>query len=404
MKNLIAGFGRALHSAARSAGRALVRVGSAARRGAVRVARSRPVRVAVAGLLLGLRLTLWTAVLTVLALGAGWLCFQRVPAGSIGVRQANFGAGIEPVDHSFGIYFGPRGLVRWHLVERRTHVLDFAWETEGGDAPPLEVRTRDGNICHVALSVLYRVKPGEAHLLVADGLRLAYHQRVKSTVEKIVLQEFGNLSSADFADTDVRLARCAATLPRVNELLAAFHVEAESLMITQFLFAIEYEKKLQEKQLAAQEILMASAQQEVEKQREINSTLEAEQDAAEKAIRAEMDLVIQERFVAGRQRILAIETEAREYDRRRKAEAQAEYDRLVAEGDRVLARAEALKETLAGELWDSEDGRILLARRAAENLNIQQVTLNSNDPRVPSVLDLDEMVALLLGKGAGRGP
>jgi hypothetical protein len=43
---------------------------------------------------------------------------------------------------------------------------------------------------------------------------------------------------------------------------------------------------------------------------------------------------------------------------------------------------------------------MMLARRAAENLNIRQVTLNSNDPRVPSVLDLDDLVKLLIGSGA----
>ncbi len=42
-------------------------------------------------------------------------------------------------------------------------------------------------------------------------------------------------------------------------------------------------------------------------------------------------------------------------------------------------------------------GRLWLARQAAENLNIRTVTLNSNDPSVPSVLDLDGMVKLLMG-------
>lgn len=40
-----------------------------------------------------------------------------------------------------------------------------------------------------------------------------------------------------------------------------------------------------------------------------------------------------------------------------------------------------------------------LGRKAAESLQIQSVTLNSNDPSVPSILDLDELTELLLGKG-----
>ncbi|MBK7643873.1 MAG: hypothetical protein IPJ19_12645 [Planctomycetes bacterium] len=39
----------------------------------------------------------------------------------------------------------------------------------------------------------------------------------------------------------------------------------------------------------------------------------------------------------------------------------------------------------------------MLARQAAQNLNLRSVTLNSNDPRVPLILDLDELAARLLG-------
>ena len=39
------------------------------------------------------------------------------------------------------------------------------------------------------------------------------------------------------------------------------------------------------------------------------------------------------------------------------------------------------------------------ARDAAENLNFTSVTLNSNDPAVPSVIDIDALVDLLIGSG-----
>ena len=47
-------------------------------------------------------------------------------------------------------------------------------------------------------------------------------------------------------------------------------------------------------------------------------------------------------------------------------------------------------------------GRVWLARHAAENLNIEGMTLNSNDPSVPPVLDLDRMERLLFGDSACR--
>jgi len=359
--------------------------------------RSRTVRTGIAGLLAIVRVALFTALFTGLSLGLGWLLFQRVPAGFIGVRQDNFGAGIVAVDHPAGIHFAPRGFVTWHHVERRTFVLDFAWESEGGDHPPIEVRTKDGNVCHLAVSMLYRVKPGAANALVRDGLRTAFHQRVRATMGKIVVEEFGKLTSTEYADTDTRLARCDATLARLNVLLAVYHVEAESLLVTQFLFAMQYEVKLQEKQLLAQQELMTAAQQELEEAREEIKLQEVRIESSEKRIRAERDALIQVRHAEGRTRIITLEQEAKEYDRRRKVQAQAEYDRLVAEGDRALAWAQGLPDMLSNELYDSEGGRILLAKKAAENLNLKSVTLNANDVRVPNVLDLDEMTRLLLG-------
>jgi len=366
-------------------------------RGSLAVARSRAVRATIAVLFAFVRIAAWTALFAAVTLGTGWFAFQRVPAGFVGVRQDNFGDGIRAEDYASGIYFAPRGLVTWHEVETKTHVLDFTWESEGGDWPPIEVRTKDGNICHLGVSLLYRVKPGESHALVRDGLRTAFHQRVKGTTEKFVLEEFGKLTSSEYADTDVRLARCAATLARLKVPLAEYHVEADSLIVTQFLFAIQYEVKLQEQQLLAQTDLMTAAQRDLETNREVIAVAEARMEAAEKAIRAERDAVLQTRLAEGRKRIVALEQEAKEYDRRRKVEGQAEFDRLVAEGDRALLQAQGLQELLANELYDTDGGRILLARKAAENLNLKSVTLNANDPRVPNVLDLDQMVRLLLG-------
>ena len=46
-------------------------------------------------------------------------------------------------------------------------------------------------------------------------------------------------------------------------------------------------------------------------------------------------------------------------------------------------------------------GRIYLARLAAENLRFESVTLNSNDPAIPSILDVDGLVKMLVGEDSG---
>ncbi|MFT7464544.1 MAG: hypothetical protein ACI9EF_002900, partial [Pseudohongiellaceae bacterium] len=42
------------------------------------------------------------------------------------------------------------------------------------------------------------------------------------------------------------------------------------------------------------------------------------------------------------------------------------------------------------------------ALQAAENLRVPKVVLNSNDPRVPMVLDIAEMSKMLLGQPVGQ--
>jgi hypothetical protein len=164
------------------------------------------------------------------------------------------------------------------------------------------------------------------------------------------------------------------------------------------MFGIEYEKKLQQKQLTRQTALLSTATTQVDTQRLQNKLFEESIDAAEKLISNEADQAIAKRYAEGRAKYAEVFGQAKEYDRQKKSEAQAEFDRMVAEGERAVLKVEQTKEELANEIYDSAGGRLMLARKAAENLNIHRVTLNSNDPRVPSVLDLDELTKILVGR------
>lgn len=362
----------------------------------------RAARATRAGLRLAVR-TLRVGALTLLlgglVLGAGWLCFARVPVGCVGVRQTNFGgAGLDARDHPAGLVFCVRGLHSLHLVETRTQVLAFAWESEGGSWPALDVRTRDGNMVNVSVALPYRVRRGEAHRLVAEGLKLAYPLRVKAAAEKVLLEELGTLSSEELMSTDLRAARAAATLERLKPLLAQFHVEPENVLVTQVLFKGEYEKKLQQKQLTAQEAQLHRAAAEIEESKKAVELYQQGTEAQVRDVLVDWDQRIQTRYVEGQRKIAEVQAEARYYDKTRRAEADARAARDVFEGERSLTQAEGLKQELANRTYGTEGGRLLLARQAAQNLNIRQVTLNSNDPRVPSVLDLDELAHRLLGE------
>jgi regulator of protease activity HflC (stomatin/prohibitin superfamily) len=345
-----------------------------------------------------LRVSTLVALLVSLALGAGWLCFERVPSGHVGVRQRNFGgAGLDPQDHPAGLVLCIKGLHSLHLVETRTQVLAFAWAAEGGNWPALDVRTSDENTVNISVAVPYRVRRGEAHQLVAEGLKLAYPLRVKSATEKVLLEELGQLSSEQLMRTDLREERMAHALERLKPILAQFHVEAEAVLVTQVLFKGEYEKKLQQKQLTLQEAQLHRAATEVEEAKKQVELYQQETEAAVRQLVVDWDGRIQERYAEGQRKIVEVQAEAHFYEKTRRAAADAEASRRIAEGERALTQAEAQKTELVNKTYGTAGGRVMLARHAAENLNIRSVTLNSNDPRVPSILDIDELAQRLLG-------
>jgi hypothetical protein len=70
------------------------------------------------------------------------------------------------------------------------------------------------------------------------------------------------------------------------------------------------------------------------------------------------------------------------------------------EGELALAAAEDLRRSLLDAALQSPGGRLHVARQAAQNLRFGRVTLDPSRPEVPTLLDLDQLVGLLVGSGA----
>jgi len=457
-----------------------------------------------------------------LLLLVGSSSFVKVSPGEVAVRQVNWGSGsgIEEEDHAPGLYFSPPLLESWHRLDASTHVASFSWESEGGLHPILEVRTREGNSAQAAVTVPYRIAPGAAHRIVAAGIKLSWERLVKTTIEKVLLEELAELRSEEFSDTDRRLEVCERALVALNAQLAAHHVVADGVYVTGVYFPPTWEKKQQQRQLDGQTLktdavlakLVAKKLQndfkaqeldreEQELVAELDRELEAERvravdermerqkleneflvqrlakeeqeliaaltldyeerqreeyalplqglqhelaaaeqqhardlaDAAEaldrafaaekleKGVRrlqeqrlagelaaqalavesqslvAELDRDIESERLAHRERLLTRRREAEGVFQSRRLAADLAHDRALAEGAQALERAETLRDGLRAAALATPGGRLYLAREAASQLRFDKVVLDSRDPRVPSVLDLDQLVRLLIG-------
>jgi regulator of protease activity HflC (stomatin/prohibitin superfamily) len=334
------------------------------------------------------------------------LLFKRIPPATVGVKQNQWGGGIVESDFSTGFRLGISGYHKWHYLPTRTHFLHFTGTTApqyftSDDiskwANPLEIRTTDNNVVTFELSVAYKVIPGEAHKIVMDGLKLHYPDRVKSVVMAVLRQELPKLTSEDLQLTDLRLDRVASTLPFLNERLKEFHCEAESILIRKLQFQRDYESKLQEKQYFRQKALLDRALTLVAEEEKTVNLIERQIVAAEMAKTEDWEKQIQEKRSEYEVTIASIVAEARVYATETLAQGEAERVKAEARGSLYLAEADALKKELRTQALNSKGGSIMLALEAADNLNLPEVTLNSDDPAVPIILDLSELTKLLIG-------
>jgi regulator of protease activity HflC (stomatin/prohibitin superfamily) len=333
---------------------------------------------------------------------------ERIEPGEIGVKQKMWGSGgVVSEDYLLGFHWGVTGIHRWHRLDRRTHFLTFSEpKSQSGysrhhlnsqEERPLEIRTRDNNPVSVDVSVAYRIIEGQAHLIVAEGLKTDYRERVASKVKGVLREELSRLIPEDFVNTDIRLELAASVLPILRESLSTYHVEPESILIRAVRFLDTYEQKLQDKQLTQQLTELAKSKRLVEDAMKATGKIEKETEALEKESRAEWDKQLQDAFSTNEIEVASIMASANIYDNQVRPTADALYETLLADGKLAIAKAEALRDELRNEALDSLGGKILQARDAAENLKFESITLNSNDPSVPTVIEIDKLVDLLVG-------
>ncbi len=327
--------------------------------------------------------------------GALKLAVHRVPPGAIGVNQARFGTGLGQSDHGAGLKLSL--LDRWYHLDGRTQEVRFAWESEGGTRPALELVTRDGEKVSVAVGMLYAIAEGGAHQLVAEGLGKDFQGRAEAIARRVLVEEFQTLGAEDWFDPDQRQAVSSRALTRLEDELGVCHLRAEEVLVSGVYFPPTFEKKRLQLQLDAQGRKTSEA---LTRRRAAELTL-AEARAEHEATLARASEVWSERLVqveleaaAG---IREVQLEAKRSVSEIETQADDRYGRLSHEGELALTAAAGVQEELHAGIWAGPGGAEYLAREAARKLTFGKITLDPSDPEVPNPLDLEGMSELLLG-------
>ena len=304
------------------------------------------------------------------------MCLERIDPGHIGVRRSLEG-GVAKADFGVGYHLSIPFWHSWYQLDGTLHYLEFAQKS---GSSPLEVRTKENNIIFIDLTVPYRIIPGSAYEIVREGLATSYEEKVKSSTVGILREQLANLSTIDVQVPEKRREATLRALPILNKVLAQYHVEATHVVLRSLRFREQYEQKLQNKQLFAVQGRLDEAMQR-------ESAAKQETDTFEKGISKEIALKeeewnrkIEELRSKYEVEIAQIDAEATQYERNKRAEADAFFTEAEAIGNLAEARAEALGERLRSQALATKAGRTFSAIEAVQRFKLGDIQLNSTNP------------------------
>lgn len=375
----------------------------------------------------------------------------RVAPNEIGIRTSAV-SGVLAEDLAPGWHVRLPGVHKLILLPSSYFMLDYTNDDKGPQRP-LAIRTKDNNTVELDVSVPLRVKPGEAHLLVAAGNhvtdpdgRFRYQRLAEETATSVLREQMAALDSVGFYSTDRRLTASAKALDMLNRQLAAMHVEAQAVLVRAVRYRPDYEKQLQTIQLNEQNKLLDAASQKlatvqqsldnyvqgtsaqvsartqdwVKRQAELERAYQvgllAVPDATPGAARAKLAQLAAPEVEALRQEaakifgldpasvtdgylvgIKNIQAETLEYKNRITAGADAIEGRLTAEGDAMVAKVQGEYETKLNALLGTPSGKAYVAWQAAENIEFAKALTFSSAEGIPSVLRLRQFAEQFMG-------
>ncbi len=324
------------------------------------------------------------------------MLFTMVPIDKIGVKINKWG-GIVEQDYNVGLKFSLIGIYEWKFLDATTQFVNFSKSERGSD--PLIIRTEDNNEVYIDVTIPYKIIKGEGYKLVKGGLEKTYKDRVELISKSILRSELAKLSPNHIISTDFREKVAKEALGKLNVKLKKVHVKADYILIRSFYFINKkVERTIQEKQYLRQEKRLKEAQLRENDAKLATSKIETEITNAEKAEIENGNKRIEELKSKYELQIAEIERTKNNYDKKVRAEGDAQRAILESQGRLKMAKADALKIKLEAKLLKSKGGKIFIAKQVAENLDMGEVWLNSNTKNPLSIVSLKSLLNLVTPK------
>jgi regulator of protease activity HflC (stomatin/prohibitin superfamily) len=317
-------------------------------------------------------------------LAMSWMFSQPVPADCAAVKQVYFGPGRGIQDGELygpGLHFVLPGYERLHVFPRDLQTLDFndaesefAKAKMGNDyhwVPSIRIQTSEGYQVSVDVTLLYRVVDPVKVLRDVGPGRLFETQVVQARAEKTLRQYLGELDAEDFYDDTQRTAKIERARAALTEELSGWGLQVWAVLLREYSYDQRYQVAIENRKIQDQKVFKNKA----------------ESIAASRA--AERDRVI----ANGQARILVEKQRGEAEVTRIQAEADLYYRQKVAEGDLLVALAEARGTELENQALQAVGAGNIVGLEMAKALEgTQVIILSTTGASGVNPLDLDRLI------------
>jgi regulator of protease activity HflC (stomatin/prohibitin superfamily) len=348
------------------------------------------------------------SVIVLIALGALFVNFTliNIPAGKTGVLTREYALlgkkGVVKQDFAPGWHLDVGPLHTWNIFDSTVQTLEMTRNPYFGDArerDDIQVQSADGYAVSVDVTVKYRIEPGQAHKLYqAAGKGDKYKIIVRNQSQKTCISLFGEMITEDFYNPGKRREKAAQAEKLLTDSLKNVYVNVIDVLIKNVQFDKEYEKKIQHKKLADQEVQLNISMEKAAVMKGKTQVIEAETQRKLNVIEQEKEAELVRMDAGANRQIARIKADYDKYATQKKADADLIAARNDAKGKLLVKKSEAEGEKMRNKAMTGVGGNTIVALEAARNLNFDNVTISTvnND-----LLDIDAM-AVKLGASAGK--
>lgn len=323
------------------------------------------------------------AVIALVALVGGLVAYAtfttRIGPDEFAVRQVFLGpgSGIQQELFGPGLHFVMPGYERMHAFPRGMQVLEFndyemSADTSAHKAPSIRIQTSEGYQVTVDVSIVYRIiDPYKIITSVGPG-SLYETALMLPRSDKVLRQKLGELNAEEFYLGHLRRQKGEEARELLSLEVGEAGIQIWNVMVRHYSYDDRYQEAIEQRKIQDQTVFKNRAEAVV-----------ANREAEKNRVLAEGAASIEVEKERGRSEVQKI-----------RADADLYYRQKVAEGDLLVALAEAEGTRLESDALQVAGAGNMVGLKMAEVVgNAQVIVIPTDGAGGVNPLDLDSMIA-----------